>query len=68
MRPGVVFWNFNFNGFHLPNILTIFVDGPVAGEFAGSGDVEDGHLGPFVLIPVYGINLILTVDVGLIIS
>jgi len=45
-------------------LLGIFPDRAVAGEFAGSGRVEDGHARPFALVAKDGIGARLAIAVS----
>jgi len=50
-----------------PDIITILLHGPVRGEVAASGYIEDRHAGPGLFIEVCFFCPFLAVDVGFVI-
>src|SRR5574340_1237550 len=51
-----------------PYLIGILVYGAVAGEFSHAGHVEDGAVGPLLLVAVQRLHTLLCGDVGLIVD
>ena len=49
-------------GLEVPDFLGVFLDGAVAGELAGGGDVHEGGLVPGVLVAVEDLDAVLGLD------
>jgi len=48
----------------VPDLLGVLLDGAVAAELARPQRIQDGHLGPLLLVQVGGVDLLLRLDVG----
>lgn len=52
----------------LPYVGAVVANGAVRRELADARNIEDGHAGPVVAIPVGCTNCVLTINVGLVVG